>query len=87
MDEVAEETNKWRSIALRLELTHTEIEKIEYEEGGRIQDCFRRIFRKWETRLHPPFTWPVIISVLESPSVAEFRLAYELRTRHVTMSA
>ena len=87
MDEVAIETNKWESIALRLELTHTEIEKIKLEEGGKIDNCFRKIFSKWETKVVPPFTWPVIISALESPSVGEIRLARELRIRHPTMSA
>ena len=87
MNEVATETNKWESIALELELSHTEVERIKLEEEGKIGDCFRRIFSKWETKVVPPFTWSVIISALESPSVGEFRLAHQLRRRHLTMSA
>ena len=83
MNEVATQTNKWESIALELELSLTDIERIKYEEQGRIQDCFRRIFSKWETRVIPPFTWPEIIKALERPSVAEYRLAYQLRVNHL----
>ena len=79
MNEVATETNKWDSIALELELSHTEVERIKLEERDTIEDCFRRIFSKWKTKAVPHFTWPVIISALESPSVGEFRLAHQLR--------
>ena len=87
MDEVATKTNKWENIAFELELSHTEIERIKWEEGERIDDCFRRTFSKWETKFYPPFTWPVIISALESPSVGEIRLANELRIKHLATSA
>ena len=32
---------------------------------------------------NPPFTWPVIISALEKPSVAEYSLARDLRAVHL----
>ena len=83
LSEVATKTNKWECIALELELPHTDIERIKLEEQGRIQESFTRIFSKWETKIVPPFTWPIIISALESPSVAEYRLAEELKLRHL----
>ena len=86
LDEVATATNKWEEIALQLDLSHTDIERIKMEEQDRIEARFIKVFNKWETKLTPPFTWPVIISALESPSVAEFRLASELKARHLTAS-
>ena len=83
MDEVATQTNEWESIALKLELSQTDIERIKLEEPGRIQNCFRRVFSKWETKGDPPFTWPVIIRALESQSVMEVKLAKELKRRHL----
>ena len=83
MNEVATKTNKWECIALELELSHTDIERIKLEEQGRIQESFTRIFNKWETKVVPPFTWPVIISALESPSVAEYSLARQLRGKYL----
>ena len=88
LNEVATQTNKWEPIALQLDLSHTDIERIKMEEQGRTVDaCFIKVFNKWETKLTPPFTWPVIISALESPSVAEFRLASQLKARHLIASA
>ena len=84
LNEVATATNKWECIALELDLSHTDIDRIKMEQQNRVEDCFMRIFNKWETKLTPPFTWPVIISALESPSVAEFRLASQLKVRHLT---
>ena len=86
MNEVATQTNKWECIALELELSHNDIERIKLEEQGRIQDCFRRVFSKWETKVDPPFTWPVIIRALESPSVTEFRLALELKRKYLAVT-
>ena len=86
LNEVAAETNKWEEIGLQLDLSHTDIERIKIEEQERIEACFIKIFSKWQTRLTPPFTWPVIISALESPSVAEFRLASQLKARHLIAS-
>jgi hypothetical protein len=83
LNEVATQTNKWEEIGLQLDLTHTDIERIKMEEQDRIEACFIKIFNKWETKATPPFTWPVIISSLESPSVAEFRLASQLKARHL----
>ena len=86
LDEVATATNKWEEIALQLDLSHTDIERIKMEEQDRIEARFIKVFSKWETKLTPPFTWPVIINALESPSVAEFRLASQLKAMHLTAS-
>ena len=86
LNEVAPHTNKWEEIGLQLDFSHTDIERIKIEEQERIEACFIKVFNKWETKLIPPFTWPVIISALESPSVAEFRLASQLKARHLIAS-
>ena len=84
MNEVSTATNQWENIAIQLDIPHTDIERIKLEEPSRIQDCFRKIFTKWESKMTPPFTWPVIIRALESPAVKEFRLARQLKARHLT---
>ena len=86
MNEVATETNKWDQIALQLDLSHIDIERIKMDVQGRTEACFIKVFNKWETKLTPPFTWPVIIRALETPSVAEFRLASQLKARHLMAS-
>ena len=87
LNEVATQTNKWEEIGLQLDFSHTDIEHIKIEEQERIEACFIKVFNKWETKLTPPFTWPVIISALESPSVAEFRLASQLKARYYDLIA
>ena len=86
LNEVASQTNKWEEIGLQLHLSHTDIERIKIEEQERIGACFIKVFNKWETQLTPPFTWSVIISALESSSVAEFRLASQLKAKHLIAS-
>ena len=83
MNEVSTATNQWENIAIQLDIPHTDIERIKLEEPSRIQDCFRKIFTKWESKMTPPFTWPVIIHALESPAVKEFRLATQLKVNHL----
>ena len=56
-----------------------------YQTRGTRQDTriLHKDFSKWETKVIPPLTWPIIISALESPSVAEYSIAQELRLRHL----
>ena len=80
--EVATQTNKWKEIALQLDITHNDIERIEMENKGSIKECFTKMFDKWRKAAHPPFTWGTIIAVLQSEAVEEYHLAQQLQERY-----
>ena len=80
-EKVATQTNKWKEIALQLDITHNDIERIEMESRvyvqGFIEECFRKVFDKWRRAACPPFTWDTIIAVLEV--IGEKHLAQQLQ--------
>ena len=73
-------TVKWREIAAELELS-TEIDHISME-CREIQECFRRVFDRWQRENRRPFNWETIIDVLESPPVSENSLAQQLKEKY-----
>ena len=83
MDEVAVKTNKWQMIALHLDIDQVLIERFDQQTRGNIEQCFQKVFSKWQKQQTPSFTWQVIISVLESSSVAEHTLADQLKRKYL----
>lgn len=81
MNEVTTNTIKWKEIAIELELSSTEIDRIAMECRDSIQECFRRVFDRWQRDSRRPFTWDTIIAVLESQVVSENTLAQQLREK------
>ncbi len=81
-DAVSVHTDEWRSIAVCFELSYTDIERISIECNNIIEDCFRRVFSKWERQRTVPYTWDTIVKALESPSMGEIRLAAEIRKKY-----
>ena len=76
-------TNEWQMIALHLDIDQVLIERFDQQARGNIAQCFHKVFSKWQKQQTPPFTWQVIISVLESPSVAEHTLADQLKRKYL----
>ena len=83
MAEVSPRTNKWQLIALHLDMVPVVIERIDRKERGDTQQCFHRIFEKWQKQLKPPFRWEEIIDALNSPSVGQHVLAKHLEEKYV----
>ena len=81
-NEVSPRTNKWREIAINLDIAHVEIERIEVESHGRIEECFVRVFQRWQRLRSPPFTMATIICVLKCEQVGEQFLARTLREKY-----
>ena len=71
--------NKWKKVAIQLELSEGEIKAIQTDEKESF-DQFIAVMYRWKQSLSKPFTWATLVSALESPSVNENRLAHELRT-------
>ena len=81
MNEVAIETIKWKEIAIGLEVSSIEIDRIS-AESREIQECFRRVFDRWQRENRRPFKWETIIDVLKSPAVGENTLAQQLKENY-----
>ena len=71
--------DKWKKVAIQLELSQGEIKAIQKDEEESF-DQFMAVMYQWERSLRKPYTWATLVSALESPSVNENRLAHELRT-------
>lgn len=83
MDEVGSKTNRWSAIALQLELTMTEIERIDMENPQNVQDCFHQVFVNWEKSAKVPYCWHSIVNALKAPSVCENRLASTISDKYL----
>ena len=81
-NEVVPQTNQWKAIAINLDVNEHDIERIERECAGIIQDCFLKVLDIWKRRGTPLFTLKTMLSALEENSVGEFRLAQALREKY-----
>lgn len=81
-EEVVPYTNKWMNIGISLEVSLTDVERInvdfQTEETRLVQ-----IFDKWNRKLFPPFTWNTIVEVLKSPTVGELSLADKIQRKYI----
>ena len=80
-NEVAPHTNQLQSIAINLNISPIDFERIRRSPDSE-QDKFMEVFRLWNRRGTPPFSLNTILQALESPSVDEHSLANELRTKY-----
>jgi hypothetical protein len=70
--------DKWKKVAVQLELSRGEIKAIQKDEDDSF-DRFMAVMDHWKQSLSKPFTWATLVSALQSPSVNETRLADELK--------
>ena len=82
MNEVASKTNKLDAIAINLDITTVDLERIARECNFDISQRFLRVFDLWRRRGSPPFTLNTIVSALHSESVGEFQLAKNLQEKY-----
>ena len=74
MNEVAGQTTcEWQMIAIQLDIDEATIKQI--EKSSERNRCLSKVFNTWKDQHNPPFTWEVIIEVLNSPTVKEHRRA------------
>ena len=88
MNDVAVKVNprSWKNIATQLELHAIDIDRINQEEQGKVDDRFIEVFSLWERRAIRPYTWATMIAALEADCVGENRVAIELKTKYQTAS-
>ena len=67
----------WKNFAIQLELKITNINRIDQEQRGNINNCFIEVFDLWERSASRPYTWATIIDALYC--VGEIRLATEIK--------
>ena len=70
-------SDKWELIGLQLNIEGHQLTTISTETKNAILR-HERVFRMWQTRGSPPFTWATIVNALRAPIVGEERLANDL---------
>ena len=58
-------------IAIQLDIDDATIKEIEKSSERNRYLCLSEVFNTWKDQHSPPFTWEVIIEVLNSPTVKE----------------
>jgi len=76
-NEVIPYTNQWVSIALNLELTYADIDRVRIDFNDE-ERRFMEVLNKWQKNGYPSFTWNTLVQVLLSPSVNEHQLAEKI---------
>lgn len=66
---------KWKSVGRQLRIREGQLEGIDEENRGKLQECFSAVFITWRRLLSSPYTWSTIIRVLKSREVNELKLA------------
>ena len=69
--------HKWKQVAIQLDLSWGKMKAIERNE----HECFDRfiaVLDQWKQSDSQPYTWKTIVTVLNSASVDEPKLAKEL---------
>ena len=83
MNDVASKVSaKWRQISIQLGLTHNDQGCFADATDNNAMNCFALVLNAWKNRATRPYTWSTMIEVLNSPAVAEVRLAQELTTKY-----
>ena len=73
---------KWRIVGLQLGLSLPRLDEIERNHSD-CRRCFSAVFSEWEQQETSPFSWETVVSVLQTPSVEENRVAEEVKTHFV----
>ena len=68
--------DKWYMVGLELEIEQHQLDTINHTQPVR---CYTEVFRLWQNKAEPPFTWATIINVLKSLIVGENKLANDIK--------
>jgi hypothetical protein len=69
---------KWKQVAIQLELSMSEIKTIRQDEDDAF-DRFMAVFDRWQRSSCSPYAWKTLVTALKSTSVNEIKLAEELQ--------
>ena len=69
---------KWKQVAIQLELSISEIKTIRQDEDDAF-DRFMAVFDRWQRSSCSPYAWKTLVSALKTTSVNEIKLAEELQ--------
>ena len=80
MNEVAAKAKGcWEQVAIQLNLSSSDVDSIQKEKMGNAIGCYTEVFKVWQRRGSPPYTWATIINALSAPAVEQEGLANELK--------
>ena len=74
----AKARDKWKQVAIQLDIEPDHIHSIEIKEHSNPIPCYSEIFDLWRKSKASPYTWGTIIDALRAPAVEEQQLASEL---------
>ena len=74
----AKARDKWKQVAIQLDIKPGHIHSIEIMEQSSPIPCYSEIFYVWRESKASPYTWGTIIDALRAPAVEEQQLANEL---------
>ena len=69
---------KWKQVAIQLEMSMSEIKTIQKDEDYAF-DQFMAVFDRWKRSSCSPYAWKTLVTALKSTSVNEIKLAEELQ--------
>ena len=73
---------KWRLFAYSLYMVDDTLDAIELKSHDPTE-CFMRVFGAWEKNPSQPFTWEMVIEILQSESVGEVEMAKNIRQCYI----
>ena len=71
---------EWYNVGLELGLHASTLDSIYAKYSGDPSQCFRHVLKEWLKGVNPPPTWQAMINALESPTVAQYQVAKQIRT-------
>ena len=77
-------TNKWVQIGLKVDISHSDIERIRTNHQDE-EVRFMEVLNKWQKCGNPSFTWNTLVQVLKSPTVQEFTLATTIEEKYILL--
>ena len=66
---------KWQFVAIGLGLEKADVDRIQVESRGNCNEAYVDVFATWERQKSSPYTWRSVVECLQSPSVAEQKIA------------
>ena len=77
---------KWKDIGLELDMSTTDLEKIEAVHRSDIGGCLIDMLALWLKQVDPPPTWTAIVAALQDRVIGEGGLAEEIESKYVHVS-
>ena len=75
----AKAKSSWEQVAVQLKISLGDVDSIRKEKMADAIGCYTEVFKVWQRRGSPPYTWATIINALRAPAMEQARLAKDLQ--------